>query len=221
MKFTHRGKEVDLTFKDEYFESIAASGHFHEEEMLEYIANMGIKGTYLDIGANQGNHSVYFSKFTDADEVISFEPVLQNFNLLVDNVDRNRCRNVFCFDFGISDKEEILKVQRHNNGRLPCTYLVGAVDENNSADEFVQCDSIDDVLTESTHVGLMKIDIEGMELKAINGALGTIKRCKPVIFIEAWTDEEKAAIEAVLFPLGYTCTRRFNDAPTWLYECKK
>ena len=37
----------------------------------------------------------------------------------------------------------------------------------------------------------MKIDIEGMELKALRGAVNTIRRCNPILYVEYFKGERE------------------------------
>jgi Met-10+ like-protein len=49
-------------------------GVFYEREELEIIATHFKGGTFVDIGANVGNHSIFAAKFLGASKVIAFEP---------------------------------------------------------------------------------------------------------------------------------------------------
>jgi hypothetical protein len=53
---------------------IESSRTFYELELLEYAAACGPRGgVFIDVGANIGNHTVYFGKFL-ADFVLAIEP---------------------------------------------------------------------------------------------------------------------------------------------------
>jgi hypothetical protein len=49
---------------------------------------------------------------------------------------------------------------------------------------------------------LLKLDVEGMEAEALDGARETITRCKPILFVET-IKSDKAAISAALKTEGY------------------
>jgi FkbM family methyltransferase len=44
---------------------------------------------------------------------------------------------------------------------------------------------IDDVIPADRDVGVIQLDLEGYEFKALRGAVGTIRRCRPLLIIEA------------------------------------
>lgn len=51
-------------------------------------------------------------------------------------------------------------------------------------------------------VDLIKMDIEGMELEAVSGAIETLKRCKPILNVEC-VKVDKTQLETILKELGY------------------
>jgi hypothetical protein len=55
---------------------------------------------------------------------------------------------------------------------------------------------------ELARIDLIKIDVEGMELDAVDGAAASLARCRPVLIVESIkTDKEK--LRGVLERLGY------------------
>ena len=59
---------------DDIFKRIKVNRTFYELEILEYIKN-NIKnpGIFIDIGANIGNHTIYFAQVCNARLVYSYE----------------------------------------------------------------------------------------------------------------------------------------------------
>jgi FkbM family methyltransferase len=73
---------------------------------------------------------------------------------------------------------------------------------------------LDDVV--SDRIALIKIDVEGMEPAVLEGGRDLITRSRPVIFAEAGTGPEYAAVCRVMRRLGYAPTgRSFNPTPTY------
>jgi hypothetical protein len=67
---------------------------------------------------------------------------------------------------------------------------------------------------------LLKLDLEGMEAEALDGARETIERCKPVLFIEVIKSDKDAISEAlrgagyVVLPHGMNILAIHKDDPT-------
>lgn len=53
-------------------------------------------------------------------------------------------------------------------------------------------------------VDLIKIDTDGYEMKIVQGAINTIKRCWPMLIIEQGYFDQKEAMEFCIDELGYT-----------------
>ena len=85
----------------------------YEREILEQLLkgcifkNLKTSETIcLDIGANLGNHTLFFAKFFD--KVLSFEPHPETFELLKFNT--RKLKNVSIFQFGLSNKDDDMKI---------------------------------------------------------------------------------------------------------------
>jgi hypothetical protein len=65
--------------------------------------------------------------------------------------------------------------------------------------------SIDDLLgtNEIQEVQFIKLDVEGAELRALNGAKSMVQKAKPRICIEAWDKESYEQTNALLSTFGY------------------
>ena len=87
------------------------------ETFFEWISNCEIdmrKSVAIDIGANVGNHSLFFSDYFD--KVYSFEPNRRTYKVL--SLNAELAGNVDCFNFGISDvnSQAYLVVDQNNLG---------------------------------------------------------------------------------------------------------
>src|SRR5918995_5379640 len=74
---------------DAIVQELRANDTFFEIDLLEHIQMAGPHGgIYLDVGANIGNHAVYFGKFC-ADHVVALEPHPALVSILRRNLERN------------------------------------------------------------------------------------------------------------------------------------
>ena len=131
----------------------------------------------LDIGANIGNHSIYFSNYFK--EVHSYEPNPITFKLLDFNT-HSIC-NIHSYNFGLGQNTEELSlyVDDHNIGASSVNKLKN---ESNSVQILVK--KFDDEFKNFSKIDLIKIDVEGMELSVLKGSLEVIKKDQPIILIE-------------------------------------
>lgn len=179
---------------DEYISAFIHSGVFYEEPLLKYILNNypSIK-TVIDVGANIGNHSAFFSKVMGAD-VIAFEPVPDNYRFLIKNNSEGENYHI-----GLSDVRRkmgyftnFLTDGKPNMGG--CTLTDGDTVEVDTLDSF------------NLKPDLIKIDVEGMEPSVIQGGLKTIEKYKPLLVIEHNDIQNLYETARMLVPLGYKIT---------------
>ena len=138
----------------------------------------------LDCGAYTGNTSVYFSNLVgDNGKVFSFEAMPQTYNKLINNI--SNYNNIYAYNYAICEQEKKLNfTQEATPGSRVCN------DCNNSIT--VQGISID--LFAKKHklekVDFIKMDIEGSELKALDGCIETCKKFLPTLAISIYHKPE-------------------------------
>lgn len=132
----------------------------------------------IDIGANIGNHTVFFSDIFD--KVISFEPNPLTFKLLT--VNTYFIKNVKINNLGLSNtnSQETLSVLRGNIGASSA-----AISFDSGINHNIQLTRLDDFLSDHPdNISLIKLDVEGMEEQALLGAMNTIRSQYPIILFE-------------------------------------
>lgn len=152
----------------------------------------------IDAGANIGTHTVWFSKL--AKTVIAFEPQRIAFQTLCANVSLNHCLNVYTLNAALGDHDGFITVpvrdqyKVNNFGGVP---LAGVTEGEKTT--LTTIDSL-----ELEQCDFIKADIEGMEAEFLIGAIGTIEKYRPILYMEADGAEASAAIE-MLNEFGYDC----------------
>ena len=72
---------------DYVFRTIEKTGDFYEAAILKkWTPLLGEPKTILDIGANLGNHTVYWGLNLRPNRLIAFEPYEDNYSLLCENI---------------------------------------------------------------------------------------------------------------------------------------
>lgn len=167
-------------------------GEFYEAEELALIAPY-VRGLVADIGANVGNHTLYFLTQTAAGKVIAVEPNPPAYRILDLNIRLN----------GLTDRAEVHRVGLSDSpgtahSRAPYRNLGGSWLEPGGDIPIVAGDT----LFADQPVSFMKIDVEKMEMKVLAGLRETIARHRPAIFIEI-DDVNTEAFEAFRDEIGY------------------
>lgn len=142
----------------------------------------------LDVGANIGVYSMEWARAMEGwGSVLSFEPQERMFYALAGNLALNNLFNVKAMNKAVGRYDAVVDMPAPDY-QLPGQF--GGLALNGQANigqaiphtvpvELVTIDSLD-----LRRVDFIKIDIEGMEVDALEGALKTIERTQPVMLIE-------------------------------------
>jgi len=176
------------------------------ELMLEILSfrreQLGDGVVVIDGGANIGSYTLFLARaMTGWGRVLAFEPQEMLYYALCGNIAVNNCFNARAVCAGLgSGCEESLEMplldytKPRNFGGV---HLQRKVDGPSQTVTLVAIDSLG-----FPRVDLIKLDIEGMEIVALEGARKTIERCKPLISAEHIICGMDA-LKEMLEPLGY------------------
>lgn len=163
--------------------SLDIYGEYCENEFLIMDLLMQPNYIVLDVGANLGLHTVWFSKHAFTGKVHSFEPVEFNRQLLHRNLKQNRCKNVQVYSNAVSNRlgNSFISVfdptEPGNYGE--CSLIEGHPKSNYQAVPTVPIDKLP-----FDRVDFIKIDVEGFEPQVLAGAEKTITKHRPSMLIE-------------------------------------
>jgi FkbM family methyltransferase len=168
-------------------------------------------GTAIDIGANIGNHSLYFSDFFE--KVLSFEPASRTYRIL--SLNSELAENITCFNIGISNsnREALLHIDQDNIGGSYISTAPSTHTQN------IKLQTLDSTVDISENIKLIKLDVEGHEYEALQGSEKTIKKNMPILLFEQhlsdFTDGQSRVIN-LLRSYGYSkfsCIQSYPRAP--------
>jgi FkbM family methyltransferase len=197
MKFVH-GNIAVIDGDTHISKWVEESGRLdHDQYALPTIlSHIEAGATVIDVGAFIGDHTLaYLNKVGKDGHVYAFEPNNAAFDCL-----KHNCRGAVVFNVGLSDKEELLSYETNPNA--------GAGRITGTGTSKVQTICLDTLAIKA--VSFIKIDVEGFELNVLRGALKTIQKFKPKMWIEINVGALKAnnttpqEIENFLAELGYT-----------------
>ncbi|HGG0828668.1 TPA: FkbM family methyltransferase [Campylobacter jejuni] len=202
------GKDIDYIQKKIYNELIP-----YEYEMLQDISERAKKDTIIvDIGSNIGNHSLYLA--AHGFDIYAFEANQELCDIFKMSIELNGFKKIKLHEFGLSDKKETAILDNLNPENLGGQSLK-IKDSGN-----ITLSPLDDIKFEKD-VSVLKIDVEGMETKVLHGAINTIKKYRPFLYIEAINNVEFKKINIILEKLDYVYWNTFNATPTHLYYPKE
>jgi FkbM family methyltransferase len=153
--------------------------------------------TFVDIGANQGEYSLFAAKRLTNGLVLAFEPVDHFFQQLNENVSLNHFNNIRTFPFGLSNVSSQSPIYMGDQGAGENEGLA-SIYQSSIRKRFIQSINLKvlDDLEPSlglVRIDFIKIDVEGAELMVLKGSLKTIVKYKPWIMIEISEDTYRSA----------------------------
>ena len=113
----------------------------------------------IDIGAHIGLFTLYASQFCKKGKILCFEPVEENYDLLLENIQINNLVNVTTFNKAISNEKKITRIYLSEDQAAHSFY--------NEGPNFIEVESISlkEVIDSNkiSECNLLKLDCEGAE----------------------------------------------------------
>jgi FkbM family methyltransferase len=161
-------------------------------------------GKVVEIGANIGAHSVALAKALAVDkrELIVFEPQPFIFQNLCANLALNALSNVTALPFACGAQSGIVYFSPPDytaQGNFGGVSMVEQAGEDSIA---VHCVRLDDVVGVKA-VSMLKIDVEGHELSALQGAAAILSASRPLLYVENDRVEKSQALVEWLWSQNY------------------
>jgi FkbM family methyltransferase len=180
--------------------SLELYGEWSEGEiaLFQHLVRSG--DVVVEVGANIGTHTVFFAKAVGvAGMVLAFEPQRIVFQTLCGNLALNSLTNVHCYSVGLGEAPGFAQIPVLDY-RQPLNF--GGVSLGQVATgEQVQIATLDSFALPRCR--LLKIDVEGMELAVLKGAVETIRRCQPILYLENDRQDRSIALIHYIQSLGY------------------
>ncbi|MBI5779285.1 MAG: FkbM family methyltransferase [Planctomycetes bacterium] len=168
-----------------------------EQYKIKVFTQIVKKGMVIaDIGANIGYYTLIAARLVGKNGIVyAFEPAPNNYKLLCKNIRASGYLNVVPLQKALSNKQEKLKLYVSDaemaghsfsmNTRL--NSLKNLDDQINSVEvEAVTLDEYYMNVIKNTRIDILKINIEGAEELALDGANKILTNSNPKILIEFW-----------------------------------
>jgi len=177
-----------------------------ESVFLETVINrLENRRVVIQAGGHIGINPIILSKVFD--EVYTVEPILENYNCLVENT--FPYKNIFCKNVAFADKEEDLRfvsLGELNSGAWQVNTKLGSIEQKSITIDSLSLDNVD----------FIQLDVEGYELFALQGAKETIAKWHPAIMVEE--RDHGPSPKDYLTSIGYKEITRSDTDVVYTYE---
>jgi FkbM family methyltransferase len=179
--------------------NIILAGCYDEE--LHLLLEQLVKPSMicLDVGANMGEMALHMAKLAGpSGAVLAFEPVAAIHERLQGNIQRNHLQETIrSFQIALSDTSGQCEIafagaDADNQG---LGSIVNLQQGATVLRQQVKTETLDDFAAQQklTRIDLIKIDIQGAEIKMLKGAAGVVEKLSPDLLLEISPDDLKAA----------------------------
>lgn len=207
LRFLHNDQEIRLSLpyaeRDYIQRNVVRTGTFYEIRQLELLRQSGLvpeNATILDVGANIGNHTVFFAKAFRPVRLICVEPQDTARRVLAVNIDLNGLPGVTILDCLLGSADGYGEAADFRRGNL------GGTSFRECGEGGLSMRTLDSVLEKEAlgNADFVKIDVEGMHLEVLAGATRLLRDVRPVVWIElrAQKKEYDPAVE-IFARFGY------------------
>lgn len=171
-------------------------------KILEHLLEIKKKIVIFDVGANIGTHSLAFAKkLGDRVFVRAFEAQRIVYNMLCGNMAINGISNVVCHNLVVGERAggfmEFAIPDYNADNNFGALELIPPKNSDMHDMKLSGKDLVETVTLSSFEdiVDFIKMDIEGMEDKAMAGAQELFERSRPICFIEIHKTDSNYIIE--------------------------
>lgn len=192
---------------------------FDPAPLCEHILSTISPGSYvLDLGGNIGMVAIYLAKKVGPQgHVWAYEPDRKNQKLFQSHLELNNVSNVTLIPAGVWNESGTLTF--YEGGTYTSSFVqTNYIHDNPSHYEVtsVPVVTLDEQYQKHQwkRIDFIKMDIEGSEIKALQGAKKLLLELSPTLFIETHLNEGKNTtpeVQAILTSLGYTVESKKNS----------
>lgn len=180
----------------------------YEEETCRWLeSSIGSGNVFFDIGGNAGYFTLLGSKLVgESGQVISFEPIPLNIEIIQRQVALNARKNVVIEPMAVSNQAGRLRFDvewRNANSHLADITITHAASSPRSTLE-VASTTLDQWVRENERVpDVLKIDVEGAEAMVLQGARETLRSARPRIIVSTHSADLHEECTSILRTANY------------------
>ena len=202
--------------------SIEKYGEFSESEVQVFRDAIKPGSFVLDIGANIGCHTIAFSRIVGPTGIVfAYEPERNNFCTLAGNIALNNLLNIYAFQKAVGSSSGMIVVPELDQDRTTNWGGLSLCEDYSAAPNYaVPLITIDE--QNFLKLDFVKMDIEGMERLAIEGAKETIAKYKPILYVEDDRADKSQDLYETLKSMDYVLYKHLGPLynPNNYYDVK-
>ena len=192
-------------------------GEYSEAEAQLYRQVIAPGSTVIEVGANIGALTLALADIVGVEgRVIAFEPQPENFSLLYKNIVANSFEGIVSvYDVAVGSEPKysaaipaLAEIFNNNYGGV----------ELGSGARYASVTTLD-LMIYNGNPSFIKIDVEGMEADVLRGATETIKKYRPVLYVENDRADKSEELLRLIASLDYKMFEHrppiFNNDQNW------
>ena len=194
----HKKILIQLNLNNPIDREIYFKGEY-EKKQLDYISKNIKKENmdyFIDVGAHMGFYSINLAK--EKINIISFEPIKENFIQLKKNIQINNMKNIKIFNFGLSNNNKKVLMWVPNKEKTGGYSIFDTKDEEIKKYNFKKIHKKlcrikkgDDLIKLKNKKIAIKIDVERHEINVLKGIEELIKKNQIFLQIELFDKRKK------------------------------
>lgn len=166
------------------------------------------KGAILDVGANIGIMTYHLSKEFPSNLIYAFEPIPSNIQALNTIIERYELSNVRLCPVALGNESKQVEMVLPIQGKTKLQGLSHVkhetITEWNEGELIqVQMEKLDAILANES-ISSIKMDVENFEYFVLQGGIELLKKNKPIIYSELWSNSNRKQCIEMLESLGYS-----------------
>ncbi|MFH1503085.1 MAG: FkbM family methyltransferase [Candidatus Diapherotrites archaeon] len=177
----------------------------YERGLTKYLLNKK-PSFFVDVGSHIGRFSILLAK--NGSNVLAIEPSSSNYKQLYKNILFNNLNNIEILNMGCSNREGIGKLAMTKGYTGNNTFL----ERKGKNIEKVKLRKLDNLINKKMdNKDIIKIDVEGFEIRVLKGMEKILKTQSPIIITEILCDKDKKEINDFLNKFNYYNTKILDE----------
>jgi FkbM family methyltransferase len=179
----------------------------NERDFLKFVELIEDGDHILDIGANIGVMTYYFSKKLPRSVIHAFEPIPENLDTLLRVKQHFKLYNVNTYAFALGNENGKVNMIMPESNKVffhGLSHVEKENSENKGNTYSVEINRLDDLDEfKDARINAIKIDVEEHEYQVLCGAKNLIQKNRPMIYCELWDSENRTQSLKLISKLNY------------------